>query len=81
MLPKEVPLLLKVLCAICDALVGLRQGERLRCQLRNFEDLTLDRQRERAQKIDAGGNFLEHGAERQECAHCGAESGVFSLEG
>ncbi|KAI2496899.1 hypothetical protein MHU86_17592 [Fragilaria crotonensis] len=45
-----------------------------------LEDLTLDRRRERARKFDAGGDFLEHGTERQERTHRGAESGVFGFE-
>ena len=76
MLPEEVPLHLEVLRAVRDALV---YGEKKRAVI-VFEDLALDRRRERARKFDAGGNFLKHRAEGQERTHRGAESGVFSFE-
>ncbi|KAI2489081.1 hypothetical protein MHU86_25510 [Fragilaria crotonensis] len=75
-LPEEVPLHLEVLRAVGNALVyGKKKGA-----IVVLEDLTLDRRRERARKFDAGGDFLEHGTERQERTHRGAESGVFGFE-
>ena len=76
MFPEEVPLHLKVLCAVCNVLVCSKEEGAIVV----FEDLALDSLRERAWKFDAGGNFLEHGGEGQEHVHRRTESGVFGFE-
>ena len=75
--PEKVPLHLKVLCSIGDALVhGKKKGA-----IVVFEDLALNCRQESVWKFETGDDFQEHGTEGQERAHGGAESGVLGFKG
>ena len=75
--PEEVPLHLKVLRTIGDALVCCQEKGAVVV----FEDLASNSRFKSVWQLDACDNLDKHGTERQESAHGGAESRVPCFEG